>query len=272
MILKSLFTLACLAVYVRAQQPCLNAPAAPHSFAASPLSCAHYTICMGGNTIVGPDQQCPPGLNFDPPTESCGQTSCMECSRFGVQNLPHPDNCYEYVECIMGNRKILTCPVGLLFDRSVGQCNHAHVVHCPGDEVTDDPLYPTTNPWDPTTHPYDTTSDYMDTTPWDTTPWVPPTTPTPSPSLPICTGGQVYHAHPSDCRRYFLCLNFVLWHRECPADLHWNQIVNVCDFPENAGCIHHGGGGTTTIDPPLFPPPEEPWTEPSLLPPNPNQN
>lgn len=103
-----------------AQQPCLNAPENPHSFAASPLSCAHYTLCLGGNTITGDDLRCGPGLYFDPPTQTCGQTSCTECSPFGIQNLPHPDNCYQYVECILGNRQILTCPNDLLFDRTVG--------------------------------------------------------------------------------------------------------------------------------------------------------
>ncbi|XP_037031842.1 probable chitinase 10 isoform X1 [Bradysia coprophila] len=275
MITQSLFVVACLAIYVRAQQPCLHAPQNPHSFAASPRSCAHYIICMGGNVIDNPEQQCGPGHNFDPPTQTCGQTSCMECSPFGIQNLPHPDDCYQYIECILGHRRIVTCPNGLMFDRTVGQCNEPHLVQCPYDPFPTDP-WPT-DPWP--TDPWPT--DPWPTDPWPTDPW--PTDP-PGGAEPVCRG-QVFHAHPTDCTRFFMCLDEVLWTHQCPSDLHWNQLINACDFPEYARCLSGGGGGTTTTDPPLFPPdpeypiyptdppldpPEDeyqPWSLPALLPP-----
>lgn len=200
---------------------------------------------MGGNTIIGPEQQCPPGMLFDPPTQSCGETSCMECSPFGIQNLPHPDNCEQFIECILGNRRTQTCPSGLLFDRSVGQCNEAHSVYCPGQptDPTDWPTYPT----DPTEWPtYPTDPTEWPTYPTDPTEWPTyPTTPPPGGDRPVCRG-QVFHAHPTDCTRFFLCVSDVLWPHQCPSDLHWNQLRNVCDFPEDAGCIVGGGGGTTT--------------------------
>lgn len=195
---------------------------------------------MGGNTIVGPEQVCQAGLNFDPPTQSCGQTSCLECSPFGIQNLAHPDDCYQYVECILGNRRILTCPSGLMFDRTIGQCNEAHSVVCPGDPVypTDDPF--PTEPWP--TDPWPT--DPWPTDPWPTDPWPTDPTPTPQPPGPVCRG-QVFHAHPTDCNRFYMCLDEILWEHRCPSDLHWNQLINACDFPEFARCLA-GGGVTTT--------------------------
>lgn len=184
---------------------------------------------------------------FDPPTQSCGETSCMECSPFGIQNLPYPDNCYQFIECILGHRNIQTCPSGLMFDRTVGQCNEAHLVYCPGQptEPTTYPTYPT-EPTDFPTYPTEPT----DGTTYPTYPTYPtdlPTQPTDPPGgdRPICRG-QVFHAHHSDCTKFFICVNEVLWEHQCPSNLYWNQLRNVCDFPANAGCLHQGGGGTTT--------------------------
>ncbi len=212
------------------------------SFAASPLSCAHYTLCMNNDAIGGPAQQCPFGMNFDPPSQTCvqiSQTTCLECSPFGIQNLPHPDDCIQFVECILGNRRIASCPSGLLFDRTVGQCNEAHLVYCPG-QPTDPPTFPT-YPTDPfPTDPFPT--DPWPTEPWPTEPW--PTQP-PGGGEPVCRG-QVFHAHPTDCTRFFMCMDEILWAHQCPSELHWNQLINACDFPEYARCLSAGGDFTTS--------------------------
>jgi len=257
----------CAIATVRAQLPCLGAPQhLPHSFAAAAVSCDSYVICMGGDEIHG--QRCPAGLLFEPVSQICGQSSCQECSPFGVQNLPHPDSCNQFIECIMGTRTFRTCPNNLMFDRTVGACNEPHLVYCPGEPITDDP-----HPTDPT---YETapTGETWPTEPWPTEPW--PTEPpvTNPPNLPRCVpGGQVHHAHPTDCTRFFLCIcvhtECTLWEQQCTNNFHWNQLVNVCDRPESAGCLNRptdapwppGPPGEPT-DPPLFPPPESDlWEE-----------
>jgi len=261
----------CVLTTVRAQQPCLGAPAyLPHSFVAASQSCDAYVICMGGQTIHG--QRCPAGMLFEPISETCGQSSCQDCSRFGIQNLPHPDSCDQFIECIMGTRTFRTCPSPLLFDRTVANCNEPHLVLCPG-QPTEDP-YPTeewttdtwiTDPWTPDPNP--------------TEPWPPITDPPPTnpPSLPICVpGGQVHHAHPTDCTRFFLCIclhtECTLWEQQCQSKLHWNQIVNVCDYPERAGCLNRPTDAPWPPTDAPWPPTDAPWppvdpTDPPLFPP-----
>lgn len=183
-----------------------------------------------------------------------------------------------------------------MFNRTVGQCNFEHLVYCP--------LNPTTTPEPWTPDPW--TPDPWTPDPWTPDPWTPdPWTPAPPGGAePVCAGhGQVFHAHPTDCTRFFICLDYdILWFHRCPNDLHWNQLINACDLPEYARCLAGGGGGgggtttTTTqgiienevqilkfiltnsnaLEPPLWPPETtttngyQPWTLPALLPPRNN--
>lgn len=215
---------------------------------------------MGGQTIHG--QRCPAGMLFEPITQSCGESSCMECSPFGIQNLPHPTDCYQFIRCTMGNREIATCPSNLMFDRTIGNCNYPHMVYCPGQPVdpTEWPTYPTET-WPTETWPTET----WPTETWPTETWPPfPTTEPPGGDRPVCRG-QVFHAHPYDCNRFFMCLDEVLWEHRCPSSLHWNQLVNACDLPENARCLV-GPNPPNPTQPPTDFPTGIP-TEPSLIPP-----
>lgn len=244
-----LLVLSCCAlVTVRGQQPCLGAPQ-PHSFAAAPENCNAYILCMGGQTIRG--QTCPVNMLFDPLTQTCGQSSCDQCSPFGIQNLPHLTDCYQFIRCTMGTREIASCPSGLMFDRTISNCNYPHLVDCPNQ-----PTYPTEWPTEPTEWPTESTPWPTET--WPTEPW-PPFPTDPPGDLPVCRG-QVFHAHPTDCNRFFICINEVLWEHNCPGTLHWNQLRNACDLQEHAGCIARPTGPPTDWPPP-------PQTEPPLLPP-----
>lgn len=250
MLKQVLLVLSCCALAtVRANLPCLGAPTYTHSFVAAPESCAHYILCMPNGDIFR-GSKCDNNNMFDPVRQICGQSSCTDCSPFGIQNLPHPDGCVQYIECVMGTRSIRTCPSNLLFDRRIGQCNFAHEVVCPSDPPTDDPWI--TDPSDWTSDPWITDPSDWSSDPWITDPWNP--TPTQPPgNRPVCMPGQVFHAHPTDCRRFFLCVNLVLWEQECPNNLYWNQLRNTCDLPESAGCIVQPGPPGPT-EPTLLPP------------------
>ena len=50
-------------------------------------------------------------------------------------------------------------------------------------------------------------------------------------------GQSVFLPYPYDCRKYYHCVREVPILRECPAGLHFDTSVNVCNFPELAGCI-----------------------------------
>jgi len=266
MLKQVLLVLSCCAIAaVRSQQPCLGAPAhLPHSFAAAPESCNAYILCLGTQIIRG--QTCPVNMNFEPISQTCGQSTCTDCSPFGIQDLHHPDSCDQFIRCTMGTREFLTCPSSLMFDRTIGACNYPHLVQCPGQPIpTEYPTYPTNPTDDPYWPPTEPTQPWPPIT--TDNPWPPPTDPPGGGDRPDCVGnGQVFHAHPTDCNRFFMCVSDVLWEGNCPPDLHWNQLRNVCDTQANAGCLARPPGGPT--NPPDFPtePPQFP-TDPPLLPP-----
>ncbi|KAK3093972.1 hypothetical protein FSP39_022381 [Pinctada imbricata] len=56
-----------------------------------------------------------------------------------------------------------------------------------------------------------------------------------------CTG-KVDGDYPfcTDCTQYVTCANTILYMRPCPAGLHWNTALSVCDWPNNANCQASG--------------------------------
>jgi hypothetical protein len=43
--------------------------------------------------------------------------------------------------------------------------------------------------------------------------------------------------HPTDCSSFYSCSNGVPKEQHCPAGLHFNEELKVCDWPENANCV-----------------------------------
>lgn len=69
-----------------------------------------------------------------------------------------------------------------------------------------------------------------------------------------CDSKPYYQPHSTECRLFYQCSpngTYVL--HTCPYDLHFNPILNVCDFPAEAGCAKdhtdHPGDGETTSNP-----------------------
>ncbi|MBC9911129.1 carbohydrate-binding module family 14 protein [Chitinophaga varians] len=56
-----------------------------------------------------------------------------------------------------------------------------------------------------------------------------------------CIEDQLY-PHPSDCTKFYRCSNGMLYELECPPGLHFNPAMQVCDWPQDAGCEADGGG------------------------------
>jgi hypothetical protein len=48
---------------------------------------------------------------------------------------------------------------------------------------------------------------------------------------------SVFFPHPNDCHYFFHCSNGVAYCKKCPAGLHWNTVLDTCDYPYSAGCI-----------------------------------
>lgn len=61
---------------------------------------------------------------------------------------------------------------------------------------------------------------------------------------------------PESCGRFYQCSNGYPYVFDCPANLHFNPVLLVCDWPENAGCV------VTSTSPPPSSTTEEETTKP----------
>ncbi|KAG4069830.1 hypothetical protein HA402_006845 [Bradysia odoriphaga] len=69
-----------------------------------------------------------------------------------------------------------------------------------------------------------------------------------------CDSKSYYKPHPTECTLFYQCSpngTYIL--HTCPPDLHFSPILNVCDFPDEAGCSKNHtvgpGDGETTNSP-----------------------
>ncbi len=54
----------------------------------------------------------------------------------------------------------------------------------------------------------------------------------------------------ADCRTFYTCSNGVAILMYCPEGLHYNDMLEVCDWPRDAGCKDGGGNDTTSTEKP----------------------
>lgn len=118
--------------------------------------------------------------------------------------LAHPTDCDKFLICNHGTTVVSKCPPGLLWNDSQKQCDYPSQAQCaPG-------VTPNTEP-----------------------------APKPSPNCPpeYDPDHMVYIPHETDCGKYYICDPYgVELEQTCPSGLHWNPVVNYCDFPELAQC------------------------------------
>jgi hypothetical protein len=55
--------------------------------------------------------------------------------------------------------------------------------------------------------------------------------------LPDPLDHTVLLPHPTDCSSFYSCSNGKKIEMHCPAGLHFNNQLKVCDWPENAKCV-----------------------------------
>jgi hypothetical protein len=55
-----------------------------------------------------------------------------------------------------------------------------------------------------------------------------------------CVDDQLY-PHPDDCSMYIRCYNGEPVELSCPEGLHFNAVLQICDWPQNAQCSTEGG-------------------------------
>ncbi|CAH1637246.1 unnamed protein product [Spodoptera littoralis] len=106
---------------------------------------------------------------------------------------------------------------------------------------------PTTTSTTTTTTPPPTTTSTTTTTTTTTPPPTTPSTTTTTTTMPTpvdflpngCPVNPLIHwllPHPTDCNAFYYCVWGDLVLRHCPANLHFNRTIQVCDWPWAAGC------------------------------------
>ncbi|XP_059477880.1 mucin-2-like [Neocloeon triangulifer] len=266
----------------------------------NPEDCSSYCVCNWGNPIL---MQCPPGLHFNPVAEVCDWPQSAGCDgtvepppgiggddgdncrtvrcpgTCGPINLPNPGWCNSFCRCANGTSSFYPCPPDLVFNPSLGICDYSDcenrddfntTTSYPIESTTTTPITITTKP------PTNTTNTPITTKPPTNTTNTPITTKPPNnttPSRPICpnvtcpeTNGEfVLHLpNPGDCGSFCKCDWGTGYYFDCPDGLHFNAQLQVCDWPENAGCQEGsdpivttppsggstpGGGASTTTTP-----------------------
>ncbi|KAF7494579.1 hypothetical protein SSS_02874 [Sarcoptes scabiei] len=183
-------------------------------------SCDKYWACDNGTATL---KTCGNGLVFDdsdtrrencayPFSVDCGDRSDLEppistphCPRlYGI--FPDPSNCRIFYSCWNGEASRYECPPGLAYDDDQRVCVWAdHVERCDQSEVSDGFVCP-----DPTE--------------------------TDQP------GHYTRHAHPTDCRKFYVCIEGVARPYGCSLGTVFNVDTLQCDDPENVpGCEKYYG-------------------------------
>ncbi|XP_059479869.1 probable chitinase 10 [Neocloeon triangulifer] len=152
----------------------------------------------------------------------------------------HPDrnNCNGYYRCIQGKLKREFCAGGLHWNPTLHACDWPRKAGCQADQNV-----PTTSaPWWPQQPP--TVATTTTTTERPNEWWTPSTEtsqqivegrPTTSAPPKSCVSGS-YDANPSDCGKFFICVNGRQTSQNCATGLHWNQDKKYCDWPSNVQC------------------------------------
>lgn len=183
-------------------------------------SCDKYWACDNGTASL---KTCGNGLVFDdsdykrencayPFSVECGERSDLEspistphCPRlYGI--FSDPTNCRVFYSCWNGEASKYECPPGLAYDADQRVCVWAdHVDRCDSSEISDGFVCP-----DPTE--------------------------TDQP------GHYTRHAHPTDCRKFYVCIEGVARPYGCSLGTVFNVESLQCDDPENVpGCEKYYG-------------------------------
>lgn len=183
-------------------------------------SCDKYYACENGTATL---KLCGNGLMFDdadPRRENCAYPFSVDCGeRTEVEapiSTPHcprlyglfPDtaNCRVFYSCWNGEASRYECPAGLAYDSEHRVCVWAdHVDRCDQSEVSDGFVCP-----DPTEADQ--------------------------------PGHYTRHAHPTDCRKFYVCIEGVARPYGCSIGTVFNVDSLQCDEPENvSGCEKYYG-------------------------------
>ncbi|XP_040158461.1 uncharacterized protein LOC120897549 [Anopheles arabiensis] len=143
-------------------------------------------------------------------------------------------DCSQFYQCDHGTAYLIQCPAGLHFNTRLSVCDYPDKVDCNG----------------PVLNEHVTGGAHGGHGG--------------SPSCAVCQSAtSVVHRHPqcptrngphpimfrhrTDCTKYYQCDHGTAFEITCPAGLHFNTALSVCDYPERVGCSEgaEGSGGAS---------------------------
>ncbi|XP_050091389.1 peritrophin-1-like [Anopheles aquasalis] len=127
--LPVLLTIAGLAFGALAQEACDGVP--DGYFVQNKNDCKAYYYCRNGTAQLN---KCPGDFYFNELKQVCDyrdKVSCHVCQQqTGLQVLPHPEKCEEFIVCSEGYSTVGHCSEGYLFDSQRSACHPAARVKC----------------------------------------------------------------------------------------------------------------------------------------------
>ncbi|XP_068622125.1 uncharacterized protein [Battus philenor] len=122
--------------------------------------------------------------------------------------LPHETDCAKFYYCVHGKKVERSCAPGTHFNPVIQVCDWPENVQCAGsDGGSNRP------------------PDILDN------------------GCPSDFDIHKLLPHENNCSKFYYCVFGEKVERDCPENTHFNPNLQVCDWPENAGCAADGGGG-----------------------------
>ncbi|XP_044261534.1 probable chitinase 10 isoform X2 [Tribolium madens] len=161
-------------------------------------------------------------------------------------HLQHESDCTKFYKCDHGKKVEFDCPAGLHFNKVLQVCDWPGNAGC--ENVNPNP----------------TTKSTQEPTSSETPKPTPPEDRDPECPWPDPLNYTVHLPHETDCTKFYKCDHGKKVEFDCPNDLHFNPDLEVCDWPENAGCEDPNPGPCPSEDTDEPQPEPEP-TSPSDL-------
>ncbi|GAB0098658.1 hypothetical protein DMENIID0001_144270 [Sergentomyia squamirostris] len=222
--------------------------------------CENYYVCVNG---VAHEGACPEPFFFNEATQACDHqrnVACRNCEQgdsITTMVLPESKTCDSFVRCIDGERELVKCPGGFIFDETLGRCNLASVTECLAAACTAD-MNPSTftfvaskvdcrryficHQGVPTVrecatgllfNPAIGGCDFEDNVVCTANgPAVPETV-----SVNCPPSGMVFRPHPTNCRQAFLCVSGDPQLISCTEHFAWDAERNTCVPEQQTSCV-----------------------------------
>ncbi|KAI4483567.1 hypothetical protein M0804_007827 [Polistes exclamans] len=211
-------------------------------------NCSLFYKCNRGQKIL---HQCPPTLHFNPRLNICdfpenakceikskdevdnGQdlandeaqispdsdraaTECPPDDHNKLVQIPHETNCSLFYKCNRGQKILHQCPPTLHYNPRLNICDFPENAKCEiksKDEV------------DNGQDLADISKDLV----------IEPV----QRECPLDSFGEIVHlAHEFNCSLFYKCVNGKKVRFQCPLGLHYNPVLQVCDYPEYVNCVN----------------------------------